>query len=92
MQNRAGIVFEHRWNMALHLGRALHSGECIDHMDGNKTNNDIANLRIYVRGKNQPGSGNGHGTYYHEWQMAERRVKELEVQLARKRKRAASTT
>jgi len=92
MQNNAYVVFEHRWVMAKHLGRALKSWECIDHMDGDKTNNAIENRRIYIRGKNQPGSGNGHSTYYHEWQMAERRVKELEVQLARKRKLTASTT
>lgn len=72
-------VLEHRWNMAKHLGRPLLSSECIDHMDGDKLNNSIDNLRIYVRGKNHPGSANGHGTYYHEWQMALARIKELEA-------------
>ncbi len=57
------------------------TSECIDHMDGNKLNNDISNLRIYVRGKNHPGSANGHGTYYHEWQMTLARISELESAL-----------
>jgi hypothetical protein len=79
MKASGSQVFEHRWVMAKHLGRALHSFEWVDLMDGNKGNNDISNLRIYLNGKNEPGSGNGYGTYYHEWQMAERRVRELEA-------------
>jgi hypothetical protein len=74
----APSVSEHRWVMAKHLGRPLLTSECIDHMDGDKLNNSLDNLRIYVRGKNHPGSANGHGTYYHEWQMALARIKELE--------------
>jgi len=64
--------------MAKHLGRPLLTSECVDHMDGDKLNNSLNNLRIYVRGRNHPGSANGHGTYYHEWQMALARIKELE--------------
>jgi hypothetical protein len=48
-------------------------------MDGIKGNNAIENLRIYVRGKQQPGSCPGYGTYYHEWQMALVRIRELEA-------------
>lgn len=72
-------VLGHRWAMAKLLGRPLKSNECVDHMDGNKTNNDPSNLRIYVKGKNQPGSNPGHGTYYHEWQLALARIRELEA-------------
>lgn len=68
--------------MAKQLGRPLETYEWVDHMDGNRANNDPANLRIYLKGKNQPGSGNGYGTYYHEWQMALVRIRELEDQLA----------
>lgn len=77
MRGKAGFVFEHRWVMAKHLGRALTSNELVDHMDGNKENNSISNLRIYIRGKQQPGSAPGHGTYYHELQEALLKIKEL---------------
>jgi len=77
MQRCGQPVMAHRFIMAMHLGRALESYECVDHRDGNKTNNEIKNLRIYLRGKQQPGSCPGYGTYYHEWQLAERRIREL---------------
>ncbi len=81
MRHKAQFVGEHRWNMAKALGRPLRSNECVDHMDGIKTNNDPSNLRIYLKGKNQPGSLNGYGTYYHEWQLAEARNRLLKAEL-----------
>jgi HNH endonuclease len=81
MKMSASYVFEHRWAMAKHLGRPLTSDELVDHKDGNKENNAIDNLRIYVRGKQEPGSAPGYGTYYHEWQMALLRIRELEALL-----------
>lgn len=80
MINRNHSVLEHRWVMAKHLGRPLEKFEMVDHMDGNRTNNVPENLRIYLKGKNQPGS-QGYGTYYHELQIALARVRELEAEL-----------
>ncbi|MFZ5669131.1 MAG: HNH endonuclease [Pseudomonadota bacterium] len=82
MQRRGQPILAHRWAMAKHLRRALSSRECVDHMDGDKLNNDPGNLRIYVSGDNQPGAAPGYGTYYDEWQRALARVRELEHLLA----------
>ena len=39
-----GWYYEHRLALEKHLGRILHSWETVHHIDGNKTNNNIANL------------------------------------------------
>jgi hypothetical protein len=82
MQRHQQPVYEHRWTMACHLGRALTSRELVDHRDGDKTNNDINNLRIYIKGKNHEGSAHGYGTYYHEWQTALAKIARLEAEIA----------
>lgn len=82
MQRSGQAVLEHRLSMAKKIGRPLRSDEMVDHMDGVKTNNAPENLRLYVRGKQQPGSCPGHGTYYDEWQAALARIRELEALLA----------
>src|ERR1700704_1673581 len=43
-------VFEHRLVMENHIGRRLGSKEIVHHVDGNKLNNDISNLRVMDRG------------------------------------------
>lgn len=75
------VVTEHRFVMSVVLGRPLTSKELVDHMDGVKTNNDPSNLRIYRRGKNEPGETSGYGTYYHEWQMALAEIERLRALL-----------
>jgi hypothetical protein len=77
-RGKAPFVMEHRMVMARVLGRPLLTNELVDHMDGIKTNNDPSNLRLYIRGRNMPGETSGYGTYYHEWQMALARIRDLE--------------
>lgn len=41
--------FVHRRVMEDHLGRTLTADEIVHHIDGNKTNNDITNLKLETR-------------------------------------------
>lgn len=41
-----GFVYEHRLVMERHLGRLLDSSEIVHHIDGNRLNNDLSNLRL----------------------------------------------
>lgn len=46
MTGQGGYVFEHRLRMAESLGRALESREEVHHIDGNRQNNEPANLQL----------------------------------------------
>lgn len=46
MVHQSGYVLEHRLVMARALGRPLTASETVHHLDGNKTNNAIANLQL----------------------------------------------
>jgi HNH endonuclease len=39
-------ISEHRWVMEQHIGRKLRQFEYVHHLDGNKTNNCLSNLKI----------------------------------------------
>lgn len=41
--------FEHVLVMEKHLGRILNANECVHHIDGNKQNNSLANLKLMTK-------------------------------------------
>jgi len=47
-RTKAGYVREHRLLMEQQLGRQLLTTEVVDHIDGNKSNNDLSNLRLFA--------------------------------------------
>ena len=49
--NKKGNVKEHRYIMEQHLGRKLNDNEIVHHIDGNKLNNDISNLKVMTKGE-----------------------------------------
>jgi hypothetical protein len=50
MCDKSGWVLEHRYIMAVYLGRPLTRKEIIHHKDHNKSNNDVSNLELTTRG------------------------------------------
>jgi hypothetical protein len=47
-KDHRGYVREHRLVMEQQLGRYLEPSEVVDHRDGNTSNNDPANLRLFA--------------------------------------------
>lgn len=45
------LMKEHRYVMEQYLGRKLHPGEVVHHIDGDKRNNDINNLMLFPNHK-----------------------------------------
>lgn len=53
-KDKSGHVWEHRLEMAKHLGRELEEHETVHHRDGNHSNNPPSNLQLRV-GAHGPG-------------------------------------
>lgn len=46
--NKAGQILEHVLVMSEYLGRSLYHGETVHHMNGNRADNNIANLELWA--------------------------------------------
>lgn len=44
-------IKEHIYIMEQHIGRKLNKNECVHHIDGNRSNNDISNLQLMTIGE-----------------------------------------
>lgn len=54
---------EHRYIMEQNIGRKLEQNECVHHIDGNRTNNDLSNLQLMTIGE--------HSKLHREKEIAE---------------------
>lgn len=76
MCGKSKDVLEHRWMIAKQLGRPLKPSECVWHKNTDPSDNRLENLVLYRRG-HEPFTAHGRNTYYHEAQLAIRRLEAL---------------
>jgi hypothetical protein len=63
---KSGYVLEHRYVMERFLGRLLTKDEVVHHIDNNRHNNEISNLRLMTRSE--------HGKFHKKPLVLEERV------------------
>jgi len=58
-------AYEHRWNWELANGRPLTRGEVVHHIDGNRQNNDPANLQVMTHRAHSSLTATIHTSFRH---------------------------